>query len=62
VAIGRAREKKGLHVIGFKKSTILKHNESLYKYYDEKPNDNFDESGKFACCKTQFDIKKKQQT
>ena len=62
VAIGRAREKKGLRVIGFKKSTILKHNESLYKYYDEKPNDNFDESGKFACCKTQFDIKKKQQT
>ncbi|VDI07921.1 Hypothetical predicted protein [Mytilus galloprovincialis] len=50
VAIGRATEKKGLRVIGFKRSLVLKHEDSLYKFYDTSNNNEFDNSVNLTCC------------
>ncbi|CAC5389310.1 PIF1 [Mytilus coruscus] len=54
VAIGRATEKKGLRVIGFNRSSVLKHEASLYQFYDASNNNEFDNSGKLTCCKIVF--------
>lgn len=54
VAIGRATEKKGLRVIGFNKSCILKHENILYTYYENCDEVQFDDSGKLSCCKLEI--------
>ncbi|XP_063406721.1 uncharacterized protein LOC134690660 [Mytilus trossulus] len=54
VAIGRATEKKGLRVIGFKRSSVLRHEDSLYKFYDTSNNNEFDNSGNLTCCNIKF--------
>lgn len=48
--------KKGLQVVGFKNSSILKHDQSLYKYYDKNVHHIFDDSGTLSCCKTPYDV------
>jgi len=53
VAIGRATEKKGLRPIGFNKTSILKHDSSLYQYYNEKYDSKFDTD--LSCCRVSFD-------
>ena len=52
VAIGRAREKKGLRIIGFNESSIMRHEPGLYKYYDHTQS-KFDDIN-FLCCKQNF--------
>jgi len=55
VAIGRAKEKKGLRVIGFNMSSILKHDQSLYTYYDDNADIMFDDNtGNCSCCKQHY--------
>ncbi|CAG2223715.1 PIF1 [Mytilus edulis] len=50
----RKTEKKGLRVIGFKRSSVLKHEDSLYQFYDTSNNNDFDNSGNLTCCKVVF--------
>ncbi|CAG2248558.1 unnamed protein product [Mytilus edulis] len=54
VALGRATEKKGLRVIGFKRSSVLKHEDSLYQFYDTSTNNGFDNSWYLTCCNIKF--------
>ena len=56
VAIGRVTEKKGLRVIGFNKSCILKHESSLYSFYENCDEGEFDDSGKLSCCKVEIKV------
>ena len=54
VAIGRAKEKKGLQIIGFQQNAVLKHDASLYKYYENNYLMEFCED--LSCCKKNFNI------
>lgn len=59
VAIGRATAKKGLRIIGFHPACVLKHDQSLYDYYNNvDSNVNFDDC--LGCCKYNIDEVKQQ--
>ncbi|CAG2191642.1 unnamed protein product [Mytilus edulis] len=46
------QEKKGLRIIGFNESSIMRHDPGLYKYYDHTQS-KFDDID-FLCCKQHF--------
>lgn len=54
VAIGRATEKKGLRIMGFNPSCVIKHEKILYDFYDDcvKCHKNFFQDT--TCCKIDF--------
>ena len=56
VAIGRATEKKGLRVLGFSNSSVIKHDHSLYEFYENTKAciPSFNAQGNLACCRAVY--------
>lgn len=54
VAIGRATEKKGLRVLGFNDSSVIKHDPNLYQFYENTGIPKFDTQGNLGCCRAMY--------
>ncbi|CAG2207257.1 PIF1 [Mytilus edulis] len=54
VAVGRAKEKKGLRILGFNSKSVMRHDESLYKFYSESSITVYEKQ--LSCCKKDFEV------
>ncbi|XP_071166174.1 uncharacterized protein [Mytilus edulis] len=54
VAVGRAKEKKGLRILGFNSKSVMRHDESLYKFYSENSITVYEKQ--LSCCKKDFEV------
>lgn len=52
VEVGRTKEKQGLRILGFNPKSVMRHDESLYKFYSE----NKVYENQLFCCKKNFEV------
>lgn len=54
VEVGRTKEKQGLRILGFNPKSVMRHDESLYKFYSENSNKVYE--NQLFCCKKNVEV------